>query len=55
MAGPGDKSFVVLRLKCEHDRAPLKGLPWKSDGDSVFRQSLLFQWEEALEGERLLG
>lgn len=39
MAGPGDKSFVVLRLKCERDKAPLKGLPGKSDGETVFLDS----------------
>lgn len=39
MAGPGDMGFAVLRLKCERDKAPLKGLPWKSDRETVFLDS----------------
>lgn len=39
MAGPGGKGFTWLRLKCERDNAPLKGLWWRSHVEDVFLDS----------------
>lgn len=34
------EGFTLLRRKCTCDKAPLKGLLWKSDVEDVFLNSL---------------